>query len=374
MRVLYLTYTPFPGKASTTVPTEGWFKYLKPAGLEPVLVSHCAGPFHHWAASQGVPAYEVSMPMPNKWWPFPFLRALARIRRIVRRHRVALIHCNEENIYPFAHYLARSCGVPIVVSVHFTLPREFSVWAFGRQRAPRRVFFVSRSSLEASRDAIAGVVPERDWRVLYNGIDMRDFQVNARSREESRAKYGLGSSFVMGAACALRPRKQLEHLFEAAARLSAFDCKVLLAGAAVPGDEDYAKHLMLLGKEKLGDRLVYAGKLDELQGFYNALDVFVNTSREESFGLSALEAMACGCPVVGYPSVSIGEVVLPGGGEIVAQDNADALVAALERRMRCPEEFSTAREQARQRAKTFDIETISRQLWEEYQSLLNGAA
>src|SRR5262245_35597599 len=131
MRVLYLTFTPFSGRASTTVPTEGWFRHLRPKGLEPVVVSHRAGDFHSWAAGQGVPAYEVPLPFPRKSWPWPFLRSLWRLRRIVKRHRIQLIHCNEHEIYPISQYLGRLCGLPVVVSVHFTMDRSFCEWAFG---------------------------------------------------------------------------------------------------------------------------------------------------------------------------------------------------------------------------------------------------
>lgn len=117
---------------------------------------------------------------------------------------------------------------------------------------------------------------------------------------------------------------------------------------------------------------MHLGRLDELRGFYNGLDLFVNTSKEESFGLTSLEAMACGTPVVGYPSLAVQEVVLPGGGEIVKQDNIDQLAEALERWLSEPERLAAARQDARRRAEEcFDIRKIALQLWDEYQSLCN---
>ena len=56
-----------PNRASTTVPTEGWFKALRPRGLEPILVSHLIGTFHAWALEQGIAAYRV---------PFQFSRTV----------------------------------------------------------------------------------------------------------------------------------------------------------------------------------------------------------------------------------------------------------------------------------------------------------
>src|SRR6267378_4156283 len=95
LTVLYLTIN--PNRASTTRPTEGWFRQLRPRGLRPVLVSRQAGAFHAWARSESIPAYEVPLPFPDKFWPWPFLRSLWRLRRLAKEHGVRLIHCNEHD-------------------------------------------------------------------------------------------------------------------------------------------------------------------------------------------------------------------------------------------------------------------------------------
>src|SRR5262249_41462533 len=144
-----------------------------------------------------------------------------------------------------------------------------------------------------------------------------------------REQHRLGAGLLIGNACLFQPRKKLEHLFDAAARLPDSSVKVVVAGRARPGDEGYAEALFAEGKRKLGDRLGHGGHLPTLRGLCNALDLFVNTSQEEICSISVLEALACGCPVVGYPSKSVDEQILPLGGEIVPQDDRDRLAAAL---------------------------------------------
>jgi glycosyltransferase involved in cell wall biosynthesis len=291
MDVLYLTMN--PNRASTTVPTEGWFRELRPRGLRPVVASNEVGAFHEWAVGEGIPAYQVPLPFPSKRRPWPFLRSLWGLRRLVRRHGIQLVHCNEQDIYPIGKYLGRLCGLPVVVSVHFTMGRGYCEWAFAGRRCPDRMFFLSRGNQERCRPGVQGIVPESAWRLLPNGLDLDHYRPDAARREEFRQRHGLGAGPVVGVACALRPRKQLEHLFEAAARLPA-RVRVLLAGIAVSGDEAYADDLLRAARQRLGDRLVHVGHLDELRGFYNALDLFVNTSQEEACSISVLEAMACG--------------------------------------------------------------------------------
>lgn len=371
MRVLYLTYTPFSGRASTTVATEGWFQCLRPKGLSPIVVSHHAGFFHDWASTQGVPCYEVVLPHPNKRWPIPFLRSLWRLVWIARKHHVQLVHCNEQISYPIGRYVSRICRLPIVVSVHSLMNRGFCEWAFGGRRQPDRLLFISPGSRDACRPGVEGVVDQNRWRVVTNGLDLSRFARDEQLGRKFRQQYGLGSGPIIGVACALREGKQLDHLFAAAAKLKNKDVRVVLAGGPVPIEKDFAPMILSRGKSLLGDRFTTLGHLEQLDGFYNALDLFVNTSREEACSISVLEALACGCPIVGYPSKSVAGQVLPDGGEIVPQDDVEQLTDALERWLSDPQKMERARKGARHRVEAdFDINKISDQLWNEYESLV----
>lgn len=368
LRVLYLTLN--PNRQSTTVPTEGWFRLLRTRGLDPVLVSSQSGAFQQWARDQGVPSYHLPLPFPSRTRPLPFLTALASLYRIGKRHGVELVHSNEHDLYPIAQYVARLLGVAAVASVHFTMNRGFCEWAFGGRRRPDRLFFVSRSSLEVCRPALQDIVPERSWYVLRNGLDLDQFVPDPARRARSRAAHGIEDMYAIGVACALRARKQLEHLFRAAARLDG-SVRVLVAGGPVPGDEAYAAQLLADGRALLGDRLIVLGHLDELRGFYGALDLFVNTSREEACSISVIESLACGCPVVGYASKSVDEQVLPDGGEIVPQDDDEALTEALQRWLGDRERLQAARLGARQQAtRLFDIRALAEDLFGQYADLL----
>lgn len=373
MRVLYLTMN--PNRESTTVPTEGWFRLLRPRGLEPVLVSSRSGAFQAWAHEQGIPCYETPLPFPDRRRPWAFLRSLAEVVRIGRRHGVQLVHCNEHDVYPIGQYAARLLRVPVVLSVHFTLRDGFSRWAFSGRRCPDRVFFISKGSLDACRPDVEGVVPESRWRVLYNGLDTDRLRPDAALRAAFRERHRLAADDVaVGVACALRPRKQLEHLFLAASRIGHPHLRVVVAGGPVAGDESYAEGLLAMGRQLLGERLLLLGHLKDLREFYNALDLFVNTSQEEACSISVIESLACGCPIVGYPSTSVHEQVLPTGGEIVRQDAVDELTASLIRWISDGTGLRSAREAARTRAEsTFDISRIAEQLWREYKAVIAEA-
>jgi glycosyltransferase involved in cell wall biosynthesis len=370
MRVLYLTTN--PNRASTTTPTEGWFRLLRAQGLEPVLVSATLGDFHRWACDQQIPSFHVPLPVPSKSRPWPFFHSLWRLRQLVKAFDIQLIHCNEQDAYPIGQYLGRVTGLPVVVSIHFRMPPGQCLWAFSGRRRPRRMFFVSRSNQESCRPGLTGVVPESDWRVLYNGIDLDRMKFEESRRNTFRQAHGVADGeMAIGAACALRPRKQIEHLFQAAAQMTMRGkVRVFVAGGAVSGDEAYVEQLLQSGRALLGDRFTYLGHLSDLRDFNNGLDIAVNTSKEEAFSISVLEALACGCPVVGYASKSVDESILPLGGEIVEQDSVPALTAALDDWAQNPGRLQASRASARRQAENLgDIRKASAQLWSEYQQL-----
>jgi glycosyltransferase involved in cell wall biosynthesis len=294
------------------------------------------------------------------------------LRRIAMRHQIALIHCNEQDIYPIGAWLARVSRLPIVVSVHFTMDRLFCQWAFGGWRMPDRMFFISKGSLAACREGVSGIVPEANWFLLPNGLDLTHYRQDDAGRQRFRRQNSLTTEVVaVGVACAIRPRKQLEHLFEAVARLADLPVRVLVAGWPVPGDEEYVAGLIENGRSRLGDRLTFLGYLNDLRDLFNGLDIFVNTSREEACSITVLESLACGCPVLGYPSKSVDEQVLPNGGEIVPQDDVDRLTAALRMWVGDPAKLPARRPGARLRAEQdYDIRRLAERLWKEYQQLV----
>lgn len=368
MRVLYLTIN--PNRASTTVPTEGWLRELRPRGLEPVICATRKGDFLNWAAEEGIPGYCLDLPVPNKWNPAPFISSLYQLWRITRRHRIQLIHCNEQDIYPIGCYLGRISRRQTVVSIQFTMERTYCIWAFAKRRQPARVFFCGAGNQENCRPGMLGVVPEERWRVLNNAVDMTRFRPDPVRRERFRSQFSLGNDVVLGVACWLQSRKQVDHLIRAANTLGP-RTRVLLAGDATTSEREYTSALLNDAKSSLGERFLHLGHLSDLRDFYNGLDLFVNTSREEGCSISVIEALACGVPVVGYPSKSVDLQILPGAGEIVPQDREDLLVAALQRWVQDPTLREAAKLAARTRAENdFDIKNVANQLWNEYQQLV----
>jgi glycosyltransferase involved in cell wall biosynthesis len=368
-RVLYLTLN--PNRVSTTVPTEGWLRLLPSRGLEPVVASREMGAFQAWVTEQGFPSYENALSFPSRQKPWTFLRDVWALYRIVKRHRIQLIHSNEQDVYPIGQYVARLCGIPIVVTVHFTMDRHYCQWTFAGPKQPARIFFISRGSLEACRHGVAGIIEESRWRLMYNGIDLERFSPDDARRQSFRQTHGLQMQVVLGVACALRPRKQIEHLIEAVVRANVPQVSVVVAGGPVPGDEAYADRLLADARARLGPRLILLGHVEDLRDFYNALDAFVNTSQEEACSISVMESLGCGTPVLGYPSKSVDDQVLPGGGEIVEQDDVVQLAARIRTWAADRDALAARRASARARAEEmFDIRTLAGDLWREYESLI----
>lgn len=361
-----------PNRVSTTVPTEGWFSNLRSRGLNPVLVSRDCGDFHHWCIEQEIPAYQNDLPFPDKYRPLKFFKSLWKLRKIIKEHRIDLIHCNEQDIYPIGQYLSRLCQIPVVVSVHFTLRHGYSQWAFAGKKQPDRIFFISQGNLEASRPAVEGVIDESRWRLLPNGLDLTRFQPDQQLRESFRNELELDGTIAVGVACALRERKQLEHLSQVIARIPDDRIRVVIAGGPVSDESEYAERLLTTIQQELGARVHLLGHVTDLRPFYNGIDIFLNTSREEACSISVIESLASGCPVLGYPSKSVHTQILPDGGEIVEQDDLVQLEQAIRRWIADSDGFPECRRRANLQSKRFDIRTISDQLWEEYQSVLGS--
>ena len=99
----------------------------------------------------------------------------------------------------------------------------------------------------------------------------------------------------------IEPLKGIDILIRAVANLeNSSDTRLLIVGGDSSSDPEARRLRGVASAAGIDDEVTFTGKVSqsELPTYYNAADVFVLPSYYESFGLVALEAMACGVPVI----------------------------------------------------------------------------
>lgn len=133
------------------------------------------------------------------------------------------------------------------------------------------------------------------------------------SRADLRPELGVTRRFILYTPSGYDPRKNIVGLIEAFAQLpDALRARFQLVIPSKFAPHDHER--LRVAARKVGltdDELVLTGFVsdDDLIALYRATDLFVYPSEHEGFGLPALEAMACGAPVIGSNRTSIPEII-----------------------------------------------------------------
>ena len=128
--------------------------------------------------------------------------------------------------------------------------------------------------------------------MIYPGVDV-DFYKSKSNRHKENGGYWLSVN-------RLYPQKRIELQIEAFKQLP--DEKLIIVGGYAKGDHAwrYIKKLKLL--EELPENITYLGTVpeEELSELYGNCRGFITTAQDEDFGLTPIESMACGCPVIAW--------------------------------------------------------------------------
>ncbi len=125
-----------------------------------------------------------------------------------------------------------------------------------------------------------------------------------------RLRYGITPPYILYVGN-FKPHKNLPRLLRAFAELPA-PLQVIHQLVLAGGDRDHRPALVGLARALgVADRVIFPGQIEDrdLPALYSACALFVLPSLEEGFGLAALEAMACGAPVVASNRAALPEVV-----------------------------------------------------------------
>ncbi|SNT65603.1 Glycosyltransferase involved in cell wall bisynthesis [Asanoa hainanensis] len=231
----------------------------------------------------------------------------------------------------------RQTGVPIVESYHelataarrgdpFTGPPQRIGYERVLGRAVDRVVAQSQDEL---RELVRMGVPRSRLVLIPGGVDDELFQPEgpARDRGPRRRVLSVG---------ALTARKGHQDVISALRLVPDAECVVVGGPPAESLDTDPAARELraLADRYDVGDRVRLVGRVPRLEMplWYRSADLLVAAPWYEPFGLSPLEAMACGVPVVGTAVGGIAETVVEGlTGDLVAPRDPRALGTAIRR-------------------------------------------
>ncbi|GAB4265889.1 MAG: glycosyltransferase family 1 protein [Candidatus Promineifilaceae bacterium] len=195
----------------------------------------------------------------------------------------------------------------------FYLPSKREFWVYklfmglGTWRAKKIVVISEATAVDLQKFY---KVPKNKIKVMYLGGDPHYKPVKDTQRQaEVRQKYNLPERFILTVGTR-RPHKNVTRLVEAFAQVAAEeDINLVLTG---PFDKRFKDEPMAKAAElNVLDRIVTPGYVaeEDLPAIYSMAEVFVFPSLVEGFGLTLLEAMACGVPVVTSNISSMPEVV-----------------------------------------------------------------
>lgn len=217
---------------------------------------------------------------------------------------------------------------------------------------------------------------EHPAQVIMHGIDLTDY-APAENRAALRARLNLPDATLIGCYGRIRAQKGTDAFVEAMipALHANPNAHALIMGRATDQHRAFEQGLKDRAQaEGLSDRMHFLPEVpvEQMADWYRVLDLYVAPQRWEGFGLTPIEAMACGVPVVATRVGAFEALVVEGEtGTLVDPDDIPALSAAIKQTLSDP--ARSAHWAARSRphvAEHFSIESEAAELVALYRRLL----
>ena len=227
---------------------------------------------------------------------------LARLTRLMRADRYDVVHTHLYRSCVYGRFAARLAGVPVVVATEHSI---------GETHLERRRMTVGVRALylgsDVCSDATIAVspavrerlvrwgVPDRKIEIIPNGLDLGRAAADPVAGAAVRAELGLpADAAVVGVLGRFDPTKRFDLVIEAAAGLLGPGRRLL-----VVGDGEERAHLEGVARaHRVAPWVTFAGERHDVGAVLSALDLFIASSAQETFGLSVLEALSNGVPVL----------------------------------------------------------------------------
>jgi len=260
-------------------------------------------------------------------------------------------------------------SIPVVTTLHGT---DITLVGADPSFAPVVEFSINQSdgvtavSRALKNETLNYFNINKDIQVIYNFIDFERF----RKIDKTHFKKALAPNGekILVHTSNFRKVKRVDDVIEIFQKINqTIPSKLLLIGDG----PERQKLEELCRKLKISDHVRFLGKQDAVEELLAISDLFLIPSENESFGLAALEAMACHIPVISSDAGGLPELNLDGwSGFVHPIGDIEGMVKSANRLLQDDVLLEQFKQQAFEQAKKFDIDLILPQYEKYYAKLI----
>jgi glycosyltransferase involved in cell wall biosynthesis len=300
------------------------------------------------------------------------VKTITRLRGIIKKFKPDILHMHGFKAAFVGRMAALGLHVKTVVTFH-NFPsygesggfRNKIILSLLRYLNKRTDFFIAVS--EALKNEVVRVekINEDKIYVIYNCLEQHFYK--EKKPFDLRKNFKLPSdAFVVGTVARLIPSKGVQDLIDVAFLMKDENVFFFVAGEG-PYREYLEKKIIEKGLEK---RFFLLGFLEDIPSFLRGLDVFVFPSLKEGFGISVLEAMKEGVPVIAYSVGGVPEIVENGvNGFLVEKEDIRGFYEALDKLLKDADLRRTFSVKGKETVERFNCEDMVKKTEEIYKKV-----
>ncbi len=292
-----------------------------------------------------------------------YVKNLMALAEFIRKHEIEIVHAHAARDYHVAAQAARlATRSQVVLTRHALFPlgrvNKFLL------KNTSRVIAVSQAVAESLRSN--GVIEPSKITVIHNGIDIDRFTQPITDNNTR--------PIVVGTVGHLAPIKGHDVFVRAAKLISERhqDARFVIIGEDKSPQRSHRKLLEdLIHKLGLTENLTMPGWQDDIPRVLSSLTIFVSAARSEPFGLSIVEAMAAGLPIVATASEGAMEIIEDGvTGKLVPAEDPESLAKAINDLIDDPLERSRLAHNAQVAAQRYSLARMTSDTEQVYREVL----
>ena len=314
---------------------------LKEMGvINPIVYSPQNGLLKKEYEAQGIIVCVKDSPLNNLTTSKDYNKAILDLAEFIKKQNVEMVYANTLQTF-YAIAAAQKLGIPSIWNIRESEPwqtyfnhlgQEIAARALECFKFPYRIIFVA----DATRDRYLALNSHHNFTVIHNGLNLERLETKGKDWTRQRARQSLNVNdeivlLLLGTVC---ERKGQQDLPQALAKLSQewhSKIKVFIVGDRPSLYSRELKNIVAKLPATLSQRITIVPETPDTSRYYQAADIFIFTSRLESFPRVILEAMAYGLPIITTPVFGVKEQVQPGVNALLyEQGNIQELTIAIE--------------------------------------------